>query len=249
MKQEEIIRITETDGKRAVSARELHQFLESKQEFANWIKNRIEKYGFVEGLDYEVFDNFIKNPQGGRPTTEYALSVDMAKELSMVENNEKGRQARKYFIECEKRYREETAPKTYLAALKALVASEEEKERLRLESKKKDEDIERMKPKEEYFDDLVDRNLLTNFRDTAKELGIGQKQFINNLLRDGYLYRTSGFRRQLKPVAKYVNDLFAIKDCKSGVNFWAGNQTMITPKGKETFRLLYGEKHNQLALF
>ena len=133
-------------------------------------------------------------------------------------------------------------PATYLEALKALVASEEEKGRLRLENKQKDEDIERMKPKEGYFDDLVDRNLLTNFRDTAKEIGIGQKDFINRLLRDGYLYRSSGFRKCLKPVAKYANDLFAIKDCKSGVNFWAGNQTMITPKGKEVFRLLYGRK-------
>ena len=105
-----------------------------------------------------------------------------------------------------------------------------------------------MKPKEGYFDDLVDRNLLTNFRDTAKEIGIGQKDFINRLLRDGYLYRSSGFRKCLKPVAKYANDLFAIKDCKSGVNFWAGNQTMITPKGKEVFRLLYGYKDENLLL-
>jgi anti-repressor protein len=138
--------------------------------------------------------------------------------------------------ELEKKEQEKNqAPTTYLEALKALVTSEEEKERLRLESKKKDEDIERMKPKEGYYDGLVDRNLLTNFRDTAKELGLGQKQFVNLLLRDGFLYR--------------AKDLFAIKDCKSGVNFWAGNQTMITPKGKETFRLLYSEKHNQLALF
>jgi phage anti-repressor protein len=103
---EEIIKITEKDGKRAVNARELHHFLESKQDFSNWIKNRIEKYGFVENQDFEVYNKIIENPQGGRPTIEYALSVDMAKELSMVENNEKGRLARKYFIECEKIARE-----------------------------------------------------------------------------------------------------------------------------------------------
>lgn len=98
----EIIKITEQNGKRAVSARELHAFLESKQEFANWIKSRIEKYGLVENQDYEVFDSFIKNPSGGRPLIEYALTVDAAKELSMVEGNERGKQARRYFIECEK---------------------------------------------------------------------------------------------------------------------------------------------------
>ena len=91
---EEIIKITEHNGKRAVNARELHQFLESKQQFANWIKNRIEKYGFVENQDFEVYNKIIENPQGGRPTIEYALSVDMAKELSMVRDIEKGRMTR-----------------------------------------------------------------------------------------------------------------------------------------------------------
>lgn len=101
----QLIRITEQNGKQAVSARELHAFLESKQEFANWIKNRIEKYDLVENVDYQVFDNFVNNPKGGRPLTEYALSVSAAKELSMVEGNEKGKQARKYFISCENQLR------------------------------------------------------------------------------------------------------------------------------------------------
>lgn len=99
----ELIKITEQNGQRVVSARELHQFLESKQQFADWIKNRIKDYGFVEGQDFEVFQNFMKNSEGGRPTTEYALSLDMAKELSMVERNEKGKLARLYFIEMEKK--------------------------------------------------------------------------------------------------------------------------------------------------
>lgn len=99
---EEIIKITEKDGRKAVNARELHAFLGSKQEFANWIKSRIEKYGFVENQDYSSFDNIVKRENGATVRKEYALSLDMAKELSMVENNENGKMARKYFIECEK---------------------------------------------------------------------------------------------------------------------------------------------------
>lgn len=99
---EELIKITESNGKKAVNARELHDFLESKRDFSNWIKDRIEKYGLVENEDYVVFANFGENSKGGRPQIEYALSVDAAKELSMVEGNEKGKQARRYFIECEK---------------------------------------------------------------------------------------------------------------------------------------------------
>ena len=85
-----------------VNARELHGFLESSQEFANWIKNRIQQYGFVEGMDY-LIDKVVNNPLGGRPIIDYHVSIDTAKELAMVERNEKGRQARQYFIECERR--------------------------------------------------------------------------------------------------------------------------------------------------
>ena len=83
-----------------VNARELHAFVESKQEFANWIKNRIEKYGFIENYDFLI--TLSKTPNGGRPSQEYYITLDMAKQLAMVENNEKGTQVRKYFIECEK---------------------------------------------------------------------------------------------------------------------------------------------------
>lgn len=100
---DELIKITEHEGKRAVNARELHQFLESKQDFSTWIKSRVEKYEFVEGQDFCSFHKIVERETGATTRIEYALSIDMAKELSMVENNEKGRMARKYFIECEKK--------------------------------------------------------------------------------------------------------------------------------------------------
>jgi phage anti-repressor protein len=115
------------------NARDLHAFLEVRRDFTNWIKQRIAKYGFVEGEGYEVYANFCEKTQGrdvcspnlaskgrsgdvcspdlgskegqgrgGHNATEYRLTLDMAKQLSMVENNERGRQARRYFIECER---------------------------------------------------------------------------------------------------------------------------------------------------
>ena len=89
-----------------VSARELHSFLESKQDFSNWIKNRIEQYDFVENQDFITLNKKIERTV----RIEYHITLDMAKELSMVERNEKGREARKYFIECEKKLKEQTAP-------------------------------------------------------------------------------------------------------------------------------------------
>jgi phage anti-repressor protein len=99
----DLIKIEEKEGKQAVNARELHEFLESKQDFSTWIKNRIIKYGFIENVDFICFHK--KMEANNAIMTEYYIDIDMAKELSMVENNPKGREARKYFIETEKRYK------------------------------------------------------------------------------------------------------------------------------------------------
>ena len=83
-----------------VNARELHAFLQSKQDFSTWIKNRIEKYGFLENQD---FVRFHKKMEANNATMiEYYITLDMAKEVAMIENNEKGRDVRQYFITCEK---------------------------------------------------------------------------------------------------------------------------------------------------
>lgn len=98
-----LITITEKEGKKLVSARELHKFLEVGRDFSTWLKARIEKYKFEENIDFTVFTKSGElETTGFQEKIEYVITIDMAKELSMVENNDKGREARKYFIACEK---------------------------------------------------------------------------------------------------------------------------------------------------
>ena len=106
-----------------VSARELHAFLESKQDFSTWIKNRVEQYDFVENQDFIKLHKKMELSKTGQMGIDYHITLDMAKELAMVERNEKGKQARRYFIECERKLREtqaKLAPKTYVEALRTL---------------------------------------------------------------------------------------------------------------------------------
>ena len=93
-----------------------------------------------------------------------------------------------------------------------------------------------MQPKADYFDELVDRNLLTNFRETAKEMKIKEKAFVGFLLGHKYVYRDK--RGKLVPYAEKNNGLFELKECVNEKTGWGGTQTLITPKGRETFRLL-----------
>lgn len=98
--------------------------------------------------------------------------------------------------------------------------------------------IAELTPKAEYFDALVERNLLTNLRDTAKELGIKERKFIEWLERKGFIYRDT--RNSIKPFAPYITGekkYFEIKEWSNG--FTAGTQTLVTPRGKEAFKLLY----------
>lgn len=93
-----------------------------------------------------------------------------------------------------------------------------------------------MLPKAEYFDELVDRNLLTSFRETAKQLEIKEKVLIQFLLDKKYLYRDK--KGKLMPYADKNNGLFEVKECFNEKTQWSGTQTLVTPKGRETFRLL-----------
>jgi phage anti-repressor protein len=114
-----------------VNARDLHAYLGIGRDFNTWIKSRIEQYGFEEDVDFVVFSPVSgKTPSVGRPTVEYHISLDMGKELAMVERNDKGREVRRYFIECERRLREESVPaipKSYADALRALAENVEQK--------------------------------------------------------------------------------------------------------------------------
>lgn len=90
----------------SIDARELHEYLGNGDKFATWIKDRIEQYGFVDRQDFEAFS---ESSEKGRPRVQYAISIDMAKELAMVERTVQGRIARRYFIDCEKQLREKLA--------------------------------------------------------------------------------------------------------------------------------------------
>lgn len=128
-------------------------------------------------------------------------------------------------------------PDTIIKLATALKAEQSKNKQLQAVNSELAVNNQIMKPKADYFDELVDRNLLTNLRETAKQLEIKQKDFINFLLEKKYLYRDK--RGKLMPYAKKNNGLFEVKEVYNDKTKWCGTQTLVTPKGRETFRLLY----------
>lgn len=131
---------------------------------------------------------------------------------------------------------EEIMARAYLIAEETINRLEQKNRTLTANVSRLTVETQIMAPKADYFDQLVDRNLLTSFRETAKQLGVKEKAFIRWLLDRKYIYRDQ--KGKLMPYAGKHEDLFEVKECTNEKTAWAGTQTMITPKGRETFRLL-----------
>ncbi|WP_455475725.1 antA/AntB antirepressor family protein [Bartonella sp. B17] len=179
-------KIIEQETVQTVNARELHAFLEVGKDFSNWIKDRINRYNFIENQDYIVFTNFGENLQGGRPSKDYALTLDMAKELAMVERNEKGKQARQYFIECERRAKQIAAPQIDYSSPEAMLGF---LTHLQGQIEKKDAIIAKLEPKAKTLEGLTRSDGLFGLTEAAKVLEIRPKDLIDYLRGNDWVYR------------------------------------------------------------
>ena len=179
-----LITIQNDNGKQTVNARELHEFLEVGNKFADWIAQRVFDYGFTQGVDYECFSQ--AGEKGGRPKKEYLFTLNMGKEMAMLESNEKGKQARRYFIEAEKALRElptANLPQNYLEALKALVSTEEKNVYLKAENDSISKTLEIIKPAAEYGKAVMGADTLYTATNIGSEIGISAVA-LNNILRN-----------------------------------------------------------------
>ena len=149
----------------------------------------------------------------------------------MLQRTEKGKQARQYFIQLEKDW---NSPEKVMA--RALDIAHKKLKTLQAKNAELVVENTIMQPKADYFDQLVDRNLLTSFRETSKQLGIKEKDFVTFLISHKYIYRDK--KGKLMPYAEKNSGLFEVKECYNEKTQWKGIQTLITPKGRETFRLL-----------
>lgn len=221
-----------------VNGRMLHAFLEVKEKYTQWFTRKSK--GFIENIDFVPYSE--KTESGGasgfKVIFNHKLTLDMAKHLAMMQQNEKGMIARQYFIDIGKKWNspEMIMSRALAIANKNLLMKDEQILKLTAENTE-------MKPKADYFDELVERNTLTNFRETAKLLHIGQNKFIDWLLNKKFIYRD--IKGKLLAYSNYISGskpYFDVKEQKNGN--WSGFQTLITPQGREAFRLLLQVKEN-----
>lgn len=221
-----------------VDARQLYEMLEVKTAFKDWFPRMCE-FGFEEGTD---FCSKMSESTGGRPQKNYDVTLDMAKHICMVQRTEKSKAVRQYLIDLEKAWNtpEQVMARALQIANKTVAELQEKTKHLIVLN-------EEMKPKAEYFDDLVDRKLNVNIRNTAKELGIKEKDFTAFLI-PKYCYRDN--RRHINPRAEYMENgsgkgYFVVKEYTTEKH--SGTQLLITPRGREAFRLLIskGERNGR----
>lgn len=223
----ELIKITYNNDRPAVSARDLHDFLEVKTAYKDWFPRMCE-YGFTEGED---FCSFLSESTGGRPAQDAVLTIDMAKELCMIQRNEKGKQARQYFLQIEKDW---NSPEKVMA--RALqIAGDKLK---RLESK-----VEADAPKV-LFADAVSASktsiLVGELAKLLKQNGvdIGQHRLFRWMRENGYLIRRNGTDFNMSTQKSMDLGLFTVKETAithSDGTVTVSKTTKVTGKGQQYF--------------
>lgn len=236
----DLIPVYTTDtGDQVVIGRELHDKLGISKDYSDWFKQMC-GYGFEERKDYDSLlpQKGEQTGRGGHNKKDHILKFDMAKHIAMIQRTEKGKAIRQKLIELEKQVnqRDSYMIQDPILRAQAWIREQQQRDSLMVENSQLTVANEVLRPKAEYFDDLVDRNMLSSIRDTAKELQVKERKFVNFLLEHGYLYRDK--KGKLTPKAGKGDGLFKVNETKNDKTAWAGFQTMITPKGRETFRLL-----------
>mgnify|MGYP000911169588 CR=1 FL=1 len=216
------------DTVQTVNARDLHAFLGISTAFKDWIARRVSDYGFQEGRD---FCSFLSESQGGRPAKEYALTIDMAKELSMVERNEQGKRARLYFIEMERRAKAAGDPIHLLndpAAMRGLLLTYSEKV-IALEAQVSD-----LSEKGEALDRIATADGSLNITEAAKALQMRPKDLFGWLRANGWIYRRAGGSHDLGYQSKTTAGLLEHKVTtvlRADGTEKITEQVRVTPKG------------------
>ena len=228
------------NNEQVVSGRELHRFLEVGTRYDKWIGRKIEKYEFIQNIDYVVVaqkrpSNEIK---GFTEATDHLLKIPIAKEVSMTENNEKGKQARQYFIKCEEAW---NSPEMVLARANQIQSKMigSYTERIKLLEEK----VEAAKPKVIFADAVATSDTSILIGDLAKLLkqnGIdtGQKRLFEYLRQNGYLIKQKGESYNMPSQKSMEAKLFEIKE-RTGVNpdgsIRIGRTPKVTGKGQQYF--------------
>ncbi|MCT4419022.1 oxidoreductase [Leuconostoc falkenbergense] len=230
---QEIIKINQNEqGEVRVNARELHEALEIKTQFNKCIERMIE-YGFTEGIDFWSF--LSKTQNGGRPSVEYNLTISMAKEVAMLQRNEKGKEVRNYFIQVEDRYKKLANDPSYQMAL-GLKASQ-----LLLEQK--DQIIAEMKPKALFADAVATSHtsvLVGELAKILKQNGVdtGATRLFSWLRDNGYLIRRNGTDYNMPTQKSMELGLFEIKEtsiARSNGSVTVSKTPKVTGKGQQYF--------------
>jgi len=223
---------------KTVNARELHEFLGPKTQFKDWISRRIEEYNFVEDKD---FCSFLSESTGGRPSKEIHISLEMAKELSMVERNERGKQARQYFIECERIARQPVDPGHLLndpRAMRGLLLGYTEKV-LALQ-----EEVAALEPKACALDRISDADGCMCITNAAKHLQVRPGQLFSWLQENRWVYRRAGGKGLVAYQDRIQSGLLTHKittvtDIHTGMEKIT-EQVLVTAKGLARLAVVFG---------